>query len=151
MPATLAEYQAQLGDGPRTTALDPWAGTTDASGTWVRNPDQNAAYAAYAAQQNATQGGQIPATPNTASNPTTNSGLMSLLLNAFKSSAPQVQNANALPPALKQPAVSPGLKQPMVAPGLNQPTPQMATPTRRFGMPLQTRRQVVRKPQGYFR
>ena len=73
MPATLAEYQVQRGNGPMAAVVDPWAGTTDASGAWVRNPDQNAAYAAYAAQQNATQGGQIPATP------TTGGGLSGLL------------------------------------------------------------------------
>jgi len=56
MPGSLAEYQAQRGNGPMAAVVDPWAGTTDANGTWVRNADQDAAYAAYAAQQNAANG-----------------------------------------------------------------------------------------------
>ena len=128
MPATLAEYQAQLGDGPRTTALDPWAGTTDANGTWVRNPDQAAAYAAYAAQQNATQGGQMPvsgALPQTPA-PQNNINFGSILA-----------------------AMSPGLNQPKTSsPGLNQPTAAPVNNVPRWWEPqyLQQQKQMQQQP-----
>ena len=56
MPSTLAEWQAQQG-GQMTTEVKPWAGTTDASGTWSPNtPEQAAAaYAKMAAESNAGQ------------------------------------------------------------------------------------------------
>jgi hypothetical protein len=101
-----------------------------------------------------TTSGQTPlqmATPTPVNSPATtsnNGGLLSLLLNTFKTNPQQIENKNVTPLSLnKPPVVTSGLSQP----GLNQPTPQMTMPTRRFGMPLQTRHQVVRKPQGYFR
>ena len=151
MPATLAEYQAQLGDGPRATVLDPWAGTTDASGTWVRNPDQNAAYAAYAAQQNATQGGQIPvsgALPQTpTSAPQSNINFGSIL----SALSPGLNQPSVSSPGLNQPKTSsPGLNQPsMSSPGLNQPTAAPVNNVPRWWEPQyfqQQQRQMQQQP-----
>lgn len=145
MPATLDEWQAQQQQNGNlmATVLNPWVGTTDANGTFIRNPDQNAAYAAYAAQQNAANApqpvgivspamGQQPngswdygtATPIQNSAPAAGTGGLTSLVPA----APQANvNYSSVPtvssPGLNQPkTASPGLTQPaMSSPGLNPP------------------------------
>ena len=52
MPATYDQYLAQ-NNGMTTMELKPWQGTMSPNGTWTPNTDIPAAYAAYAAQQNA--------------------------------------------------------------------------------------------------
>jgi hypothetical protein len=153
MPATLAEYQAQQQNSglAMTDAVNPWAGTVDANGTWVRNPDQNAAYAAYAAQQNATQGGQIPvggALPQTpTSAPQSNINFGSIL----SALSPGLNQPSVSSPGLNQPKTSsPGLNQPsMSSPGLNQPTAAPVNNVPRWWEPQyfqQQQRQMQQQP-----
>jgi hypothetical protein len=137
MPTTLAEWQAQQGPAV-TDDVKPWAGTVDASGTWKANPDQAAAYAAYAAQQNATQGGQMPvsgALPQTPA-PQNNINFGSILA--------------AMSPGLNQPKTSsPGLNQPKTSsPGLNQPTAAPVNNVPRWWEPqyLQQQKQMQQQP-----
>lgn len=168
MPATLDEWQAQQqkqNGNLMTTAVNPWAGTNDANGTWIRNPDQNAAYAAYAAQQNAANAPQPVGIVSPAMGQQSDGSWDYGTATPIKNSAPAPAPAPAAPvgglpntkPATVSPVMQAGSNVPMalnspVAAATPKTNPVSAAPAKpifnKFGTPMnQVRQAGVATPQ----